>query len=168
MDSITYLKKQIKSVQNLQDSVLLGLSNETVNQIPPGKVSPIGVIWLHMVNGEDIFTSILLGQKPLWNSGGWDQRFGVEKPPNIGEDWSTFQEAELTIDLLQDYQVAVRENISACLAQTTSKTLDETVRFFSDSDPKAEVWKLLVTHSLSHTGEISALKGIFGEKGLPF
>ena len=53
MDAITYLKKQINSMQYLQDSVLKGLADETMNQIPPGTVSPIGIIWLHMVNAED-------------------------------------------------------------------------------------------------------------------
>jgi hypothetical protein len=46
--------------------------------------------------------------------------------------------------------------------------LDEKVKFFTDNDIKADVWKLLFTHSLSHAGEISAIKGTFGEKGLPF
>ena len=168
MDTIKYLEKQVESLQNFQDSVLQGITDEILNKFPPGNVSSIGVIWLHMINGEDYFTSILMGQESLWNSGGWKERFGLEKPPDYGEDWSTFKDTPLTIDLLQAYHNAARENIHTCLNQTTSKTLDETVKFFTDNDLKADVWKLLITHSLSHAGEISAIKGIFGEKGLPF
>ena len=168
MDAITYLKKQINSMQYLQDSVLQGLVDETMNQIPPGTVSPIGIIWLHMVNAEDNFISLLLRQQSLWDSGGWKERFGLEKAPDMGEDWSAYREVTLTVELMQDYQKTVRLNIESCLKQSKDETLDEEVKFIREDDLKADVWALLVSHSLTHTGEMAALKGVSGEKGLPF
>ena len=168
MDVNTYLKKQIKSMWYLQDSVVKDLTDEQLMLLPPGTVSPIGVIWLHMVNSEDNFVSTIQEQESLWDSGGWDGRFSVGTVPDMGEDWTKYQDADLTVELLQAYTEAVREKTKACLKVTKGETLDETVKFFSDSDPKASVWVLLIGHTLIHSGEIAAIKGVLGNKGLPF
>jgi hypothetical protein len=168
MDAKTYLRKQIKSMWNLQGSVVNGLTDEQLAVIPPGTTSPIGVIWLHMVYGEDNFVSTIMEQPSLWQSGDWKERFGLEKAPNIGEDWTEYQDVALTIEKVQAYSDAVQAQTGACLESTTDETLDETVKFFTDSDPKANVWVLLVSHTLIHSGEIAAIKGVLGEKGLPF
>ena len=168
MDAKTYLRKQIKSMLYLQDSVLKGLTDDQLIALPPGKVSPIGVIWLHAVNAEDNFISIIREQPSLWNSAGWKERFGLESAPNMGEDWAEYQGAALTVELLQAYTEAVREQTTAYLESTTEASLDETVKFFTDSDPKADVWVLMVVHTSIHTGEMAAIKGVLGGKGLPF
>ena len=168
MDAKTYLKKQIKSMWSLGDSVLYGLSDDVLMEVQPGTAAPIGVIWLHMANGEDNFISIIEAGKPLWESDGWKERFGLEKAPNIGEDWTGYQSAALTVELLQAYTEVVRERTKACLETTDDGSLDEMVKFFSEADPKASVWALLVSHTLIHAGEIAAIKGVLGGKGLPF
>ena len=53
-------------------------------------------------------------------------------------------------------------------SSTDDDTLDEPVQFFTDHDTKADIWALYVDHTIHHCGEISALKGVFGGKGLPF
>jgi len=168
MDSKDYLSKQIKSMWYLQDSVLKGLNNEDLTQKPPGTLSSIGIIWLHMANGEDNFISTITGDSPLWKTCGWNEKFKLEGAPNIGEDWTEYQDAALNIHLLQDYTAAIRKQTLVCLNATSAETLDETVKFFKDSDPKANVWVLLVGHTLIHSGEIAAIKGILGGRGLPF
>ena len=168
MDTKTYLRKQIKSMWYLQDSVLKNLTDEQLAVKPPGTTSPIGVIWLHMANGEDNFVSTIMEQPSLWKSCGWNEHFGLEKAPNIGEDWTEYQDVVLTVELLQAYSYAVRAQTETCLESTTDDNLDETVKFFTDSDPKANVWVLLVGHTLVHSGEIAAIVGVLGGKGLPF
>jgi hypothetical protein len=168
MDAKIYLRKQIRMMWYLQDAVLKGLTDEHLTQAPPGTAHPIGIIWLHMAAGEDGFVSTILQQPKLWDSDGWKERFGLEKAPNMGEDWTEYKDISLTIDLLKDYTKVVRAQTKTCLKSTTSDTLDETVKFTSESDPKANVWVFLVGHTLIHSGEIAAIKGILGEKGLPF
>jgi uncharacterized damage-inducible protein DinB len=168
MDVKTYLQKQIESMWHMQDSALSDLKDEQLGFLPPGTVSPIGVIWLHMVNGEDYFIATLMGGRLLWETDGWKERFGLEKGPEFGGDWSVFQDVKLTVELLQAYMEAVRKQTQACLDITNEEILDETVKFFSDNDPKADIWILLAGHILMHSGEIAALKGIQGIQGLPF
>jgi uncharacterized damage-inducible protein DinB len=168
MDAKTYLQKQIESMWHLQDAALTDLKDEQLGWVPPGTVSPIGVIWLHMLHGEDLFITTLMGGQLLWESDGWKERFGLEKVPEFGADWSVFQDQKLTVEMLRAYMAAVRKQTQACLDITSEETLDETVKFFSDHDPKADIWILLSHHILMHSGEIAALKGAQGVQGLPF
>ena len=168
MDCKEYLSKQIKGMRNLQDAALESLTDEQLMVIPAGTVSPIGVIWLHMIYSEDSFIAILMQKPTLWESGGWKESFNLEKAPDFGEDWTIFRDSGLSVDLLKSYTEAVRAETDACLESTTSATLDERIKFFTESDPKADVWVLLSQHGLLHTGEIAALKGLQGLKGLPF
>jgi uncharacterized damage-inducible protein DinB len=168
MNATTYLGKQINSMRYLQDSVLKSISGEMLTWQPPGTLTCIGLIWLHMIGGEDSFISILKGQPSLWQSGNWQEIFGLEKYPNIGEDWGNYAQARLAVTDLQGYTQAVRIQTDGYLGSITDDTLEEEIKFFPENDPKADVWALLVSHSLHHTGEIAALKGLQGEKGLPF
>ena len=167
MDSKAYLEKQLKSMWSLQDSALESVTEEILMRQPAGTMSPIGVIWLHMLNSQDNFTAILSGQLPVWRSG-WSHDFGIDHAPDIGEDWTSFNDLDLKAALLRDYSQAVRQFTRETLAETDARSLDETVRMFTEQDPKADVWVLLIGHTLLHCGEVAALKGIFGEQGLPF
>ncbi len=167
MDSRTYLKKQLESMWHLQNAALESVTDEIVMQQPSGTVSPIGVIWLHMVNAQDNFTGILAGKTSLWRQG-WSEKFDLAQAPNIGEDWTPYYETSLTVDLLRAYGDAVRKFTQVTLEGIEDKDLDDTVKMFTDHDPKADVWVLMIGHTLLHCGEIAALKGMFGEMGLPF
>jgi uncharacterized damage-inducible protein DinB len=168
MDVLTYLQKQIKSMRSLQTSVLESLTEEMLAVKPPGTVSPIGVIWLHMMSGEEGFLSVITGEPTLWESAGWKEKFGLEKAPNVGENWTEYQGANLTLELLCAYTEAVSKRTTATLDTITNESLDEKVKFFTDSDPKGSVWVLLIGHTLIHAGEIAAIKGVLGGQGLPF
>ena len=167
MDSITYLQKQLESMWYLQKSALESVTDEILMEQPAGTASPIGVIWLHMVNSQDNFTGLLSGKSPLWKQG-WSDKFDLQQAPNIGEDWTPYVETSLTVDLLRAYGDAVRQFTQETVASIDAQNLDETVKMFTDHDPKADVWVLMIGHTLLHCGEIAALKGTFGERGLPF
>jgi uncharacterized damage-inducible protein DinB len=168
MDTKTYLEHQIQSQWELQDAALTDLTDDQLVYQPAGTVSPIGVIWLHMVYSEDFFIARLMNTPSLWESRGWKEKFNLETAPDFGKDWTTYRSVPFTVELLQSYTQAVRDRIKAGLKATNPDTLDERLKFFSDSDPKAAVWVLLSQHALLHSGEIAALKGIQGVKGLPF
>jgi uncharacterized damage-inducible protein DinB len=168
MNAHDYLITQIESMWYLQESACQDLTNDLLVKLPPGTVSPIGVIWLHMVNSQDNFVSTITGKPPLWKSHEWPARFGVQKAPKISEDWSQYSSMAFTVEILREYSDDVRENVLKVLAHTDENSLDETVKFFTENDPKANVWALMVGHTLLHCGEIAAIKGVLGGKGLPF
>jgi len=168
MKRLDYLKHQVKSMRSLPTSVIEDIADEMLAQKPSGTASSIGVIWLHMIAGEDNFLSVISGEETLWESEGWNDRFGLEKVPNIGEDWSEYEDAEISCELLNGYTTAISGRTQLYLDSLEDGSLDETVKFFTDEDPKARVWALLIGHTLIHAGEIAAIKGVLGGKGLPF
>ena len=168
METKQYLESQIEGMWHLQTATLDSVAEEIVMRVPPGTASPIGVIWLHLVSTQDHFTAIITGAQSLWETEGWDAKFGVEKAPGFGRDWSTYQDKAWSVELLQEYTQAVKAFIQGAVASMENETLDERVKFFSDSDPKSDVWVLLIGHTLHHCGEIAAINGVFGGKGLPF
>lgn len=167
MDSKTYLEKQLESMWYLQKSAVDSVSDDILMRQPIGTVSPIGVIWLHMVNAQDNFTALISGNSPLWRRG-WSEKFDLAQAPDIGEDWAPYYETSLRLEVLQAYGEAVQQFTRKTLEDTDGQSLEETVKMFSDHDPKADVWVLMIGHTLLHCGEIASLKGVFGEKGLPF
>lgn len=167
MDSKAYLEKQLKSMWSLQDSALESVTEEILMRQPAGTMSPIGVIWLHMLNSQDNFTAIISGTSSLWR-GEWSEKFNLAQAPSIGEDWTPYYETSLTVELLRAYSLAVRQFTQATLDGIDDQSLDETVKMFTEHDPQADVWVLMIGHTLLHCGEVAALKGIFGEQGLPF
>jgi uncharacterized damage-inducible protein DinB len=168
MEAIKYLKSQLEGMWHLQKATLESVTDDIVMKVPEGTVSPIGVIWLHLVSTQDHFTAIITGVQSLWKTEGWDEKFSVEKAPGFGMDWSTYQGMEWSIELLQDYTLAVKAFVQQAVDSMDNETLDERVKFFTDSDPKSDVWVLLIGHTLHHCGEIAAINGVFGGKGLPF
>ena len=168
MDAKKYLQSQLESMWHLQKATLDSVTDDIVMRVPEGTVSPIGVIWLHLVGTQDKFVATLSVKEPLWQTEGWDQRFGVEKIPGFGLDWTTYQQLNMPISLLQEYSQAVQAFVQQAVGSIDNDTLDEKVKMFTENDPKADVWVLLIGHTLHHCGEIAALNGVFGGKGLPF
>ena len=167
MDVKTYLTKQLESMWNLQKSSLESVTDAVLMQKPAGTLSPIGVIWLHMLNSQDNFTAMLSGKTTLWRQG-WAETFGLEKAPNIGEDWTPYYGTPLSVAQLRAYEEAVHAFTQSTLDALDEQALDETIKMFTDHDPKADVWVLMIGHTLLHSGEIAAAKGSFGKRGLPF
>lgn len=168
MEIKTYLLRQFTSQRQLVDSALQGLTDEQLTWLPPGTANPIGVIILHMLASEDYFISLLTGKDCLWESQKWAEKFNLAKPPDIGEDWSVYRSGTITLDLLLSFRDAVRKATDSYFETVTSAELDRTIKFFTDNDPVADVLILLDGHNLTHAGEIAALKGVYGVKGLPY
>ena len=67
-----------------------------------------------------------------------------------------------------EYQQAVRAATDAYLETLIAEELDREVRFFGSMQPVANVLTTLVAHTMGHAGDIAAIKGLQGVKGLPF
>jgi hypothetical protein len=168
MDAKEYLTHQIASLRNLVDAALAGLTNEQLTWIPPGTANPIGLTALHMLASEDKFISLLRGKERLWQTQNWSGTFNLAEPPDFGRDWTVLRHATLTVESILGYQVVVRVETDFYLDALTPEALEFPIKFFTDHDRAVDVLALLITHTLIHAGEIAALKGVYGVKGLPF
>jgi uncharacterized damage-inducible protein DinB len=168
MDAKTYFLKQIAGTYDLLDSALEGLTAEQLPWIPPGTANPIGLTIVHALSSEDMFISILCGKSQVWQTQGWAEKFNLSEPPGYGQDWTVYRNAKLTVESLLAYREAVRLKTKAYLDTLTSEGLDRSIEIFGETSLVADVLVLCCNHLLEHTGEIAALKGVYGAKGLPF
>ncbi len=169
MDAITYIQRQVDGLRRQTNMTLQDTTDEQLNWAPPGTANPIGVTLLHTIGGEDLFVQQWLQGKPrLWESGNWNERIGVEAVPGGGRGWEECRQAHLSLAPIMEYQEAVCSATAAYITSLTPEDLDRKISLFGREQPLADVLVMLVNHATGHMGEIAALKGIQGVKGLPF
>jgi len=168
MDAKTYLTYQFTSLRYFVDIALAGLTHEQLTWIPPGTANSIGLTALHMLATEDKYLSLLRGKERLWQTQNWSGTFNLAEPPGFGGDWTVLRQATLTVETILGYQVVFRVKTDFYLDALTPEGLEFPVKLFTDHDRAVDVLTLLISHTLLHAGEIAALKGVNGVKGLPF
>jgi hypothetical protein len=168
MDTIEYIKREQAGMRRFVEMTLKDMTPELFNWPAPGTANTISATFLHFINVEDHFVNELIqGKAQVWESGGWSRKTGIDKPPSIGEDWTGFKHRKVEIGPLLEYKAAVWAATDAYMAGVTPAELDRMVPFAGSERTVAEILMLASTQSHGHAGEIAALKGIQGAKGLP-
>jgi len=169
MDLKTYIQQQMANVRRHIEAVVKDTTDEQINWPPPGTISPISAILIHMVMAEDYFIQAVIQGKPLyWEEKQWGLKIGVQNPPEQGRSWDQYKNIKIFIAPVLAYEQAIRVATDTYLADLTVDELDRRVNFAGNELPVAEVLMTLVVHSASHAGEIAAIKGMQGIQGLPF
>jgi hypothetical protein len=168
MDAIAYIRLQMASVRKHANGIMANMTSELFNWPSPGTANTISATFVHFMYSEDHFIQeIIQGKATVWESGGWSAKTGIPKPPDIGEDWSEFKHRQTAIQPLLDYAGAVWAASDTYLVSLTAEELDRKVKFAGGEHSVAEMLVICAAQSESHIGEIAALKGIQGAKGLP-
>ena len=168
MEILEYLRRQITSMRSTVDMTMRDITFEQFNWAPPGTMNTISASFIHLTSVEDHFIQGILQGKPrVWDAQGWSEKTGVKKTPGIGENWDEFKHLHLQPVNLLEYQKAVWAATDVFLAGLTAEDLDRKVMLGKREMTAAELLIMAIHQSLSHTGEIAALKGIQGAKGLP-
>jgi hypothetical protein len=169
MDAREFIQYQFGQVRRLCTAPLQELDEAHVNWAPPGTANAIGAILLHQAGVEDaIVHRLCQGQPSLWDRDGWAARVGVERVPGRDGGW---REAcgSLALEPVLAYRDAVWAATDAYLAALTDDELRREVRSpFGGQRPIADILALVAVHGPFHAGEVSALKGVQGGRGLPF
>ncbi len=170
MDVKEFIRRQFDGSRRQSDAAIQGITDELFNWIPPGTANQISATFLHIVGGEDIYVQTLFQGKPrLWETQGWAEKVGVPSPPGRAYGWEEFRDRKLALAPIMEYQQGVRAATDAYLVGLTADDLDRKVRFFDGGErPLGEILVTLAVHTASHAGEIAALKGVAGVKGLPY
>ncbi len=168
MDSIEYIKREQAGMRRFVEMTMKDMTPELFNWPAPGTANTISATFLHFINVEDYFVNELIQGKPqVWQSGGWSKKIGIEKQPSIGEDWTGFKYRTVEIAPIVEYKLAVWAATDAYMSTVTPAELDRMVPFAGGQRTVAEILMLASTQSHGHAGEIAALKGIQGARGLP-
>jgi uncharacterized damage-inducible protein DinB len=168
MNAIEYIKLEMADVRRMIEGIMKDMTDELFNYVPGGTTNTISATFVHLVNAEDHFIqSVIQGKPGIWETEKWSDKTGILNPPGIGRGWNDFKDKHTEIQPLLDYKTTVWAATTAYLASITPEDLDREVNFAGGIRKVADILLLTASHSLSHNGEIAALKGLQGVKGLP-
>ena len=169
MEVRAYIRELIDDVRQQSDAVMDNMTDELLNWRPCETANPIGAIYIHMLGAEDDFIQAVLQHRPpYWEVQGWAQKTGVPLPPMPGRGWQEAVIAPLKVAPVQAYTQVVRAATDAYLAGLTEAELERPAQLFGNATTVSGVLKMLIIHSASHVGEMAALKGVQGVRGLPY
>jgi len=169
MDAVEFIRQLVTAARNQTNDPMNDITVAQFNWPPPGTASPISAVFVHLLNSEDyFFQSVILGKPKLWEAGGWAEKTGVKNFPDYGGNWDEFKGMRLALKPVLAYQRAVYSATDAYLEKLTPAELDRKVKFAGREHAVSDMIIHTTNHTVCHAGEIAALKGIQGVKGLPY
>ena len=171
MDIRTVLLNSLTMAYSIFDGVLNDVPADVMDKkLPDWNINAPSAIATHIVFSEDfIVNGMIRGQAPLFASGGFAEKLGQGMPSGPQDLFSWVERVQPPFAALSDYMLALRESTKSYISAASDAELERVVQGPVGSTTVAGVLGgLLCYHTAGHTGEIAALKGVQGLKGLPF
>jgi hypothetical protein len=166
------LRQQLAGYHDILDQTIADCSQDVLDKNLPGAtISSIGSIYAHLLFAEDgILHGMLQGKPPIYRAQNWASRTGVQmpEPGGFNADWA--RTVRVQLPAFREYAKAVFAATDAYVAGLSDADLDRKVQtgFVGEQTVGYVISNILGWHAAQHTGEIAALKGVQGLKGLPF
>jgi len=171
MDVRELVIAQFKLTHQVLQQVMADVSPEALHKKFEGSdIDTVASTFAHIVFAEDgIVNGMAAGTVPVFMSGGWAGKTGTDMPtePRQTHEWA----ATVRLDLAKfmPYANAVFANTEEILTKLTDEQLAKPVQGpLGPSTALGIISGLALYHTTQHSGEISALLGAQGLKGLPF
>ena len=169
MDARDLLRAQFAWIHQLLDGTMSDCSQETADHRGEGwAISPISAIYAHIAITQDgIVHGLVQGRPTLLESAGWDGKLGLEAAgPRDASSWA---DKRFDLAAVRDYAAAVQAATDAFLLEAPDDLLEKAMETPMGEQRAIDMLANVgVAHVASHWGEIAALRGVQGEKGLPF
>jgi hypothetical protein len=143
---------------------------ETLKRTFPGAtIGTIASIYFHAINSEDwAIQELIRKTQKLFDSQRWHEKLGLPASASGDEiDWSKM---DVPLPALQEYAQAVYKATDDWLNSVNDEDLDAQIPWGAGQSHNV-AWVLadvIHSHLSFHAGEIAALKGLMGLKGLPW
>ena len=164
MNAVTYAKQGLERTFGLFNQIADGMTPDQYNWAPGGTANAIGKTHVHAMTSVDFFINgILAGSELRWKA------FAAEQglPANPMEIWGF--SGDVSLDAMREYSKAVQQSALEHVGGLTDDDLDREVETpFFGKQTAAFMIGLTGIHVMGHGGDISAVKGLQGLKGLPF
>jgi hypothetical protein len=170
MNSIEATRETLDLVHQYVEAAAADTPPEAMVKVfPNSTLGSIASIYFHALNSEDWAIQELIQKKQkLFDAEKWYEKLGVPAPASGQEiDWLT---ANVPLSALQEYAQRVYRATDEWLGASTEADLDQQIPWHSGSTRSAG-WVLadvIHAHLPFHAGEIAAIKGMLGLKGLPW
>jgi hypothetical protein len=171
MNVQTLLRQHLGWTRDVIGQTIAGVSHDTATRELPGStIGTIGHIYAHIPYALDaMLHGVILGQAPIYHSQGWAERTGIRMVESAAMD-DMRQMAPPDPAALAEYAACVFDATDAYLAGASDEEMDRVVDpgFVPPMPAAVFLLNLPLWNCNLHLGEIAALKGVMGEKGLPF
>jgi hypothetical protein len=154
---------------NWIEGTLADVSNDQAHWQPQGKPNPIGGQYGHVLATEDFVVTMLKGSAPLMASD-YAGKTGMSElpPPAPWDGWA--RQVKVDMPAMRGYAQAVYASTNTYLDTISDEDINRPLDLSGLGFGMQTIGfalQLLVLNVYSHTGEISALKGLQGNKGYP-
>ncbi|PZS04025.1 MAG: hypothetical protein DLM69_02315 [Candidatus Chloroheliales bacterium] len=174
MDVISLLRVQLQSAAQYLEGTMTDVTPEMAQQLPPGNAHTIAGYYAHyVINTDLLINAVMKGGAPLFATT-WAGRTGASEPlPNMDANWSKNHEnwaRSVKVDLpaMRQYAQAAYTSADEYIASLTPEALDQMVNLPIGQYSLGWALSMVVINHLSNgTGEIAAIKGVFGSTGYP-
>jgi DinB family protein len=172
MKTQALLRQQLAGSHDILEQTIADCDQQTLDKNPAGAtITNIGSIYAHMVFSEDgILHGMLQGKPPIYQAQNWAARTGLPMPAPGGFSPEWARGVKLNLAPFREYAKAVYAATDAYIAGLSDADLERKVDtgFVGEQTVAFVMSSVLAWHAAQHTGEIAALKGVQGLKGLPF
>ena len=172
MNAQALLQQQLAGYHDILEQTIADCPQETLDKNLPGAtITSVGSVYAHVVFSEDeILHGMLQGKPALYRAENWASRTGI-KPPSTAdfkEEWA--RTVKMNLPAFREYAKAVYGATDAYIAALSDADLERKVQtgFIGEQTVAFVMSNILGWHVAEHNGEIAALKGVQGLKGLPF
>jgi hypothetical protein len=166
------LRQQLAGYHDILEQTIADCPQDILDKNLPGAtITSIGSIYAHLLFAEDgILHGMLQGKAPIYRAQDWASRTGVQMPEPGGFSPEWARTVRMKLPAFRDYAKAVYAATDAYVAGLSDADLERKVQtgFIGEQTVAFIVSNVLGWHAAQHTGEIAALKGVQGLKGLPF
>ncbi|MBP1714817.1 MAG: DinB family protein [Deltaproteobacteria bacterium] len=172
MNTIEYFRGAMKEAHTTLTAAVKDLTDSQIHFRPLGTGNSIAFIFWHYVRTEDIMINFFLqGKKPIWNTEGWDRKFGMD-PKSQGTGMTAEQAAAIRLNDMGEflkYSEKVFQTSEAFLGSLPEESLDEIKEYpvIGKRSVRQVLAGMVLQHGAGHLGEIWYVKGLQGLKGSP-
>lgn len=166
MELIDFIRSQADAALRMLAFSVEDLDDEVAHYPPGGTANSIAQILAHVVTGQDLLIADRIGGGTSLHESSWAEKTGI--PLDRVQIWD--QGAwRLNMEGFEAYRQAVEAQSRRFLDTLTPADLDKQYAWIRGPEqPVARLMQtIFINHALGHAGEISALKGTRGLKGLP-
>jgi DinB family protein len=164
MDAVTYAKLGLERTFSLFNTIADGMTPEEYNWNPAGTANSVAKSHVHAMTSVDFFINGTLACAEMsWKA--FAAANGL--PGNPMEIWGFG--GDISLDAMKEYSRGVQKAALDYVASLTDADLDREVETpFFGKQTAAFMVGLAGIHAMGHAGDMSAVKGLQGLKGLPF
>ena len=169
MEAKELLRAQFQTMHQFMDMTIADCSPDVLEKKEDAwTINKVGSVYAHTVLSEDMMLNGMVeGREPVLKGDGWAEKLGVDAASARQDEHLAGMKIDL--DLFREYAKAVAAATDDFLANATDEELNKEVDSPVGKQPFITFFANIgLTHVAGHWGEIAALKGVQGLKGLPF